>query len=243
VIDLGAHPPRIVSCDVFDTLLKRNAIAEPNRVALMAQRAASMLESEREIAVSPDALRRARMDVQRYAYRVLDILHPTGEVRFTQMMETMAAGLGYGPVEAAIFTRAEIAIELTQLAPNRPLLTWLRRIADDGIRVIAISDTWHDAATIGGLLAALAPGHPIAKVYTSADLDATKRSGYIFPLIAHEEGVTASEFLHMGDDTTADDVMPRAAGLRVQRIVPPRLVMFRRRVDGMRARARRMSAQ
>lgn len=236
--------PRIISCDVFDTLLKRNHIAEANRVKLIARRAAAMLEEECGISIDPDAIRRTRIDVQNYAYRALDMTHPTGEVRFARMVEAMTALLGLGAREAAVLTRAEILVEQTQLAPNIPLIAWLKARAAQGIKIIAISDTWHDTATIRGLLDAVAPGNPVAVVYTSADCDATKRSGAIFPLVVAAEGAPASAFFHIGDDELADERMSRHAGLYAHRITPPRGVIMYRRLNGAHARLRqRMPAR
>lgn len=243
MIKFGAVAPRILSCDVFDTLLQRNGIAEPNRVRRVAKRAADMLAQERGVIIDSDALWRARMDVQRYAYRALDMLHPSGEVRFAPMIEGMATVLGLGMADADVLIRAEIAVERTQLAPNVPLLDWAARCAAQGIRVIAISDTWHDAATIRQLLDAVAPRHPVAQVYTSADLDATKRSARIFSAVAAHEGAAAGEFFHIGDDELADERMPRREGWRAHRIARHKWTMLRRRVDGARARARGVAHQ
>lgn len=231
----------VISCDVFDTLLRRNATAEPGRVRHVAERAAAMLLRERGLLVSKEALWRVRRNVQHLAYRALDMADPTGEVTFDALVQGMALSLGLGPAEAQVLARAEIEVERTQLTPNTSLLTWLTRRAAEGIRIIAVSDTWHTAATIRGLLDDLAKGHPVAKVYTSADLGATKRTAAIFPKVAEAEGVPASAFLHIGDDAQADERMARSAGLRPHRIFPPRLVILERRLDAARARlARKM---
>jgi predicted HAD superfamily hydrolase len=228
----------IISCDVFDTLLKRNHIAETNRVRLISKRAASMLAKECQVHVDPDAIWRVRSDVQHYAYRALDMTHPTGEVMFTRMIEATSTLLGLGALEAKVLARAEIAVELTQLAPNVPLLNWLKVRAAEGNKVIAISDTWHDGHTIRTLLDRVAPGNPVAAVYTSADYDATKRSGAIFPIVVAEERLPAEMFFHIGDDEVADERMARVAGFRAHRITPPRLTITLRRVNGLHARIR-----
>lgn len=229
---------RIISCDIFDTVLKRNSIAEPNRVRLIARRSAAMLQAELGVTVDAHALWQARVDVQRYAYRALDMVHPTGEVRFASMIDGMAASLGLGSTEAEVLMRAELLVERTQLAPNRQLLTWLAQRAAEGMRIIAISDTWHSATNIMALLDAVAPGHPIAAVYTSADLDATKRSAHIFPKIIAKEGIPAEAFFHIGDDALADDCMPRKLGLQTYRINRPRLTILGRRFSSLLARVR-----
>lgn len=230
--------PRIISCDVFDTLLKRNHIAEPNRVKLIARRAAAMLAEECGVRLEADVIWRTRIDVQHYAYRALDMTHPTGEVHFTRMMEATSTLLGLGAAEAAVLARAEVAIEQTQLAPNAPLLAWLADRAAEGNKVIAISDTWHDAPTIRALLDGVAPGNPVVTVYTSADFDATKRSGAIFPMVIAAEGRPAETFFHIGDDELADERMSQRAGLHAHRITPPGVTMMRRRLDGAHARLR-----
>lgn len=235
--------PRVISCDVFDTLLKRNHIAESNRVKRIATRAAAMLADECGLRIDADAIWRSRVDVQHYAYRALDMTHPTGEVRFDRMMAALAALLGLGSAEAAVLARAEIAVEQTQLAPNVPLLTWLALRAAEGIRIIAVSDIWHNAATIRDLLDAAAPGNPVAMVYTSADFDASKRSGAIFPLLTAAEGVPAGAFFHIGDDELADELMPHRAGLHAHCIARPGVTLLYRRLDGVHARLRHRMPQ
>lgn len=240
----AAHAaPRVISCDVFDTLLKRNHIAESSRVKLIARRAAAMLADECGVRIDADAIWRNRVDVQHYAYRALDMTHPTGEVRFARMMEALAALLGLGAAEAAVLARAEIAVEQTQLAPNVPLLAWLAQRAAAGIRIIAVSDIWHDAITIRGLLDAVAPGHPVTMVYTSADFDASKRSGAIFPMLTAAEQLPAGAFFHIGDDELADERMPRRAGLNAHRIARPGMTLLYRRLDGANARLRHRMPQ
>ncbi|MDB5701425.1 MAG: Haloacid dehalogenase domain protein hydrolase [Sphingomonadales bacterium] len=235
--------PRIISCDVFDTLLNRNHISESSRVKLIARRAASMLEERCGVRLDADAIWRTRVDVQHYAYRALDMIHPTGEVQFTRMMEATATLLGLGAPEAAVLARAEVAVEQTQLTPNLPLLSWLTDRAAEGIKVIAISDTWHDAPTIRALLDGVAPDNPVATVYTSSDCNATKRSGAIFPMVIAAERMPAETFFHIGDDELADERMSRRAGLHAHRITPPRMVMMYRRLNGAHARLRHRMPQ
>jgi predicted HAD superfamily hydrolase len=237
MIDWNPASARIISCDVFDTLLKRNTLCEHSRVTLIARHAATMLARECSIVIAPAVLGQARNDVQRYAYRGLDMLHPDGEVKFARMMDGMATALGLGPDAARVLARAEIAVEKTQLAPNRRLLAWLKQRAGEGVPIIAISDTWHEALTITDLLNSVAPGHPVARVYTSADLDATKRSARIFALVAAREAVRPESFLHIGDDAVADVSMALRAGLQVSQVMPARSTILRRKLDGALHRA------
>lgn len=230
--------PDIVSCDVFDTLLHRDGRSEASRQRAVARLAVRRLAAERGVVVPAETVRRARAEAQRYAYRALDMLHPSGEVRFADLIAATAERLALGPVEATILAESEIAVERAQLAPNRPLLAWLAAQARDGRRIVAVSDTWHDAATIRALLDALAPGHPIARVYTSADHDATKRSAALFAHVLQAEGARPDRILHIGDDAVADLAMARVAGLRCAPVQRPRTLRIRRKLDAVLARLR-----
>ena len=146
----------------------------------------------------------------------------------------MARLLDLDDAGVTILHEAEIAIETRQLSANRPLLDWLAGQARAGRRIIAASDTYHTASTIMLLLDTLAPGHPIAKVYTSADIDATKRSGALFHVVLRAELVRAPDMLHLGDDLTADIAMARRAGWRACQLTRPKHLRLRRKADALR---------
>lgn len=227
---------RVVSCDVFDTLLLRDHRSESRRFRDIAGLAARRLAAEHGIQRDPAAIWTARTEVQRHAYRALDLARPTGDVRFADMVDAMARILGLAGPAAAILHEAEIAVERSQLSANAPLLAWLAAEAWSGTRVIAVSDIYHEAGTIALLLGALCPRHPVARIYTSADHDATKRTGALFATVLREEGAAPGEILHIGDDHRADVAMPRALGLRTLQVVRPRHLILRRRTDALRAR-------
>jgi predicted HAD superfamily hydrolase len=232
----AAEVARIISCDVFDTLLHRDHRSEVRRFQDIASLASARLVVARQILREPAVIFRVRSEVQREAYRALSLRRPSGDVRFADMVDAMARMLALDDDDAGILHHAEIAVELRQLTPNRPLLGWLTEQAGFGRRVIAISDTYHPAGTIAALLDALAPGHPIAAIYTSADFDATKRSGALFPAVLRAENARAFDVLHLGDDPTADVAMARAAGLWTRHLTRPAHLRVRRKVDALVAR-------
>lgn len=227
---------RVVSCDVFDTLLHRDHRSESRRFGDIAALAAQRLAREHRIERHPAQIRHARVTVQRHAYRALDLACPTGDVRFADLVDAMARILALDEPAARILHEAEIAVERAQLSANDALLAWLAGQARAGCRVIAISDTYHQACTIAALLGALAPGHPIERVNTSADHNATKRTGALFGSVLRAEGLAPQDVLHIGDDHRADVAMARAAGLQTLQIVRPRHLLFRRRTDAVRSR-------
>lgn len=232
-----AKEARIISCDVFDTLLHRDHRSETRRFQDIASLASARLVVARQVLREPATIFAVRREVQREAYRALALTRPSGDVRFADMVDAMARMLALDEDGARILHEAELAVELRQLHPNRQLLDWLAGQAALGVRIIAISDTYHPAGTIGALLEALAPGHPVATVYTSADLDATKRSGALFPLVLQAEQARPADVLHLGDDPTADVAMPRAAGLPTRRLTRPFGLRLIRKLDAAIARS------
>ncbi len=233
--------PDIVSCDVFDTLLLRDARSEVSRHRSVARLAAHRLKAELGIVVETAAVLRARIEAQRYAYRALDMLNPRGEVRHAQIVQTMAAMLALCPDGAEILATSERAIEKAQLTPNRQLLRWLAAQAQAGRRIIATSDTWHSAETLAHVFDAVAPEHPITKIYTSADCDATKRSKALFRHVISAERVRPEQILHIGDDAVADLAMARDAGLHCAHVARPSAVRLIRKIDAALSRVRHSS--
>lgn len=226
----------MVSCDVFDTILHRDMRAEGSRFESVARLAATRLRSELGVERSVKAVLRARMAAHRSAYRALDQVDPTGEVRFDTIVTAMVLLLGLDLAAAAVLEGAEIAVETAQLRPNKSLLKWLKAQADLGRRIIAVSDTWHTRETILALLEQVAPGHPIAEVYTSADQNATKRTGTLFKYVVRAEGKQPHQILHIGDDPIADLAMARAAGLRCKSIPRAGYMRWGRKIDAVQFR-------
>lgn len=236
-VPTAADGAAIISCDVFDTLLHRDHRSERHRQRNIAAVAAAQLIISLQVLREPAVIDRVRREVQREAYRVQDMTRPSGDVSFADMVDAMARLLALDAAGARILHEAELAVELSQLRPNRPLFDWLAAQAVGGRRIIAISDTYHSAATITGLLDALEPGHSIATVYTSADYDATKRSGALFTAVLRAEQARPSSMLHLGDDLLADVAMPRAAGIATRHLVRPTGLRFWRKMDALAARA------
>lgn len=227
---------RIISCDVFDTLLYRDHRSERRRFLDIATVASRLLAAECGVERRPGSVYAARLRVQREAYRALDLTNPSGDVRFADMLDAMTRVLSLDHRAVDILYRAELTVESAQLRANHPLMTWLTHRAQAGCRIIAVSDTYHRGDTITHLLDTLARNHPIAHVYTSADHNATKRTRALFDVVLRQEAAGPAEILHLGDDTLADVTMAEAAGLRSAQLLRPRHVVLRRRLDAVRAR-------
>jgi FMN phosphatase YigB (HAD superfamily) len=229
-LSFDAEAIDVISVDLFDTVLLRDHRCERRRFLLMARKAAAELQRA-GCAVSAEALYRSRLDAQRLAYRALELARPEGDVPLRRIYHMQTTILGLPAGAAGLLKAAELDFEAASLRPNRGLLGRLAALRAGGKRVIAISDIYLPRHDLCGLLDQVAPGHPIAAVYCSAELNLTKRSSALFRAVLDLEGVQAARVLHLGDDRRADHEMARRAGLQA-RWLPRRRMKLLRKLDG-----------
>ncbi|WP_228461929.1 hypothetical protein [Paracoccus liaowanqingii] len=207
----------LVSTDVFDTLLLRDGVSERARIFAAERRLAEILAA-RGFSLRPDTLAEARLQAKRQAFRALETGNGRGEVRLADIVARQLTILGLPASQigalVALRTSLEVAQEKMHLRPNLPLVAFLRRQKTMGRRVVAISDTTLSGVQITALIDHCCGKGLLDSVYSSADEGATKREGTLFTRIATIEGVPTARMLHLGDDRTADDLVPRGLGLR-----------------------------
>lgn len=221
----------LVSVDLFDTVLLRDHRCERRRFALMARQARDAL-GRAGYSVSLQALYQSRLDAQRLAYRAMETARPEGEVPLARIHHLQTTILGLPPAAAEPLRAAEIRFEASVLRPNRPLLRALAAVRARGKRIIAISDIYLPRECLCELLDRVAPGHPIDVVYSSAELNLTKRSSGLYGAVLEMEGASAARVLHLGDDRRADHEMAEKAGVQ-SRWLPRRGVKLLRKLDGV----------
>lgn len=225
---------RVVSTDVFDTLLLRNGRSERSRIVAGERRFAALLAG-RGIEIPPDHLVALRLEIQRVAFRALNVGGAAGEVRLTDILARQLAILGL-PAEAAAERLAiEVEVEKASLAANQALAALFRRPKQAGVRIVAVSDTTLPTGAVSELIRHFHGDGLIDYVYASADLGETKRRGDIFATVADREGISPGEMLHVGDDEAADLAAPLARGLHAVHLPREALRARLRQADGARA--------
>lgn len=203
---------RLISSDVFDTLLLRTSRSERSRIVL-GERLFARILAQRGYGVSPDVLIALRLEAQRLAFRALNVGGAPGEVRLTDIVTRQLAVLGLPESLLAERLRIEVEIEKRSLRANTRLAATLREWRRPGCRLVAISDTTLPASEVKELIEHFHGPDLIDHVYSSADLGLTKRRGDLFRAVADAEGVTPQEMYHFGDDALADLRIPSAHGI------------------------------
>ncbi len=188
------EPYDLISFDVFDTLLCRQAGAAGN-VFLM-------LEKENGI---PD-FAAARQAAERQARQE----SADGETTLRQIYDRMARNGTVSDPRSAM--EAEWRMEKSLIAPHPRMLPLVKALAERGKRIIAVSDMYLSAAQIEELLTAA--GYPkLHRVFVSCEEGAGKAGGKLYRRVQERlEGCGSARVLHMGDNEEADGACAAGAG-------------------------------
>ena len=191
----------LVSTDLFDTVLLRDHTIESERLAIACRRAAPRL------GIDATALTQFRWSLQRSAYQAVAIERPAGDAALADLCAVAARAFGLDESAAEVLRQIEVDVDIDHLRPNRRLLDLFSQVTDAGLRVIALSDTYLSRADLWRVLDAVAGPHPIAEVYSSADLGLTKHAGNAYAAVAQRENVDVRRILHVGDSHPVDVAM------------------------------------
>lgn len=202
----------LVTTDVFDTLLLRRPQSQRSRVVSCERQFARYLQSQGS-PVPAEELIRARLLAERFAYRALNMGASRGEVRLVDLIDRQLALLGLSRSLIDRRLAIEIAAEERALSANGGLAMLLRIQRQAGLRVVAVSDTGLPGDKLRGLINHFHGPGLLNEVYSSADMQASKRRGDLFCQVLAAEGVDPAKVLHIGDDLLADFIVPDAMGI------------------------------
>ena len=222
IADIVADRVKVLTVDVFDTLLMRRTdsafvadytnryLAQVLGLSIeeveMARGRAWNLEVSKAISTGLDC------DARILSYFTTWIAYLVGD----KLSESRLAEL----VQEIL--HAELECEVAALRPNHFMLDVLNTAKKYGIRVVAISDMYLGSGDVDYLLKRHGFDSLIDLVVTSGDVLLQKRTGRLFDHCLKNDGIifetpadgSIDDVLHVGDDRLADGEMARKAGLR-----------------------------
>ncbi|MFB9948317.1 HAD family hydrolase [Rhizobium puerariae] len=228
----------LITTDVFDTLLLRHGLSQRSRLVAGEDQFARFLRGQGS-AIRPDELVRARLLAERFAYRALNMEGGPGEVRLVDVIGRQLAILGLSESLVEKRLAIELAIEKRALFANGELAMLLRCHRQAGIRVVAVSDTGLPGEKVAELIDYFHGPGLVDRIYSSADLGASKRQGELFSRVLEAEGVPASRTLHIGDDPVADCLVPGRMGIKTVHLPKSSAKRLLSRADGAATEAMR----
>jgi FMN phosphatase YigB (HAD superfamily) len=228
----------LISTDVFDTLLLRRTRSERSRIA-QGERLFGKLLAARGLQIDHDLLMRARLEVQRLAFRALTI-RQAGEVRLSDIILRQLQVLGLPASLVDDRLSIELQVEKDSLIANRSLAAVLRARRNAGAKIVAVSDTTLSAQALRELIQHFYGSDLIDGVYSSADHGRTKRDGDLFLTVSEMENTPFDRMLHIGDDPQGDVHMPSAHGISTLHLPRSRHRRYGRMADAALSEARRI---
>lgn len=196
---------KMVSFDVFDTLIKRNVPA-PKDVFLLLEK-----QYQRQFGhympiydLRNRAEARACENMKRKTVTLPEIYQAIEEI---------------DEVEREWLMEEEIRIERTLCQRCQPIGKVYDWCISHHIPVILVSDMYLSHETIEGLLHK-AGYSGWKRLYISAEEQANKADGTLFDVVLHEEQLNPGELLHIGDSLRGDYLKPREKGIEAVLIAP-----------------------
>jgi len=207
---------RIVSCDIFDTVLSRT-LARPEDVHLLtgARALAAGL-----VGCEPAAFQEWRIEAERAA-RANALAAGHDEPTLFEIYAHLAhCGVLADAAAATRLAAMEFAAERSVL---RPVAAMRQLLAERpaGQALVFTSDTVLPGAWLSNLLAKFGFGDSPA-VFTSADTRRSKHTGRMYYHLAQALGCATAEILHLGDNPQTDVTNARAAGAQAIHLPAPR---------------------
>ena len=185
---------RLVSFDIFDTLLVRPCLAPDSALAFFG----SQVETRHPELAGFFNRRRAAETQVRQAKRW------AGDVSLKEIYAQLAHDSNIDTQLADALMTEELALEQRMLRPREGMREVLAEARMNGHRVIVISDTYFPQAFIEGLFDRLDLRQYIDQFYLSCECNARKDRGDLWDYVARRESVDCSQWLHIGDNEQSD---------------------------------------
>ena len=223
---------RILSLDVFDTLVLRDNSSEITRFFEVGGRMAEIASASSATSVSQIDAFVARQLGTKATYRASRVENGCREGSLTELHQTASRILTGNDGLAEDFVFAELQNESTRIVPNPFLVDYVGRYREAGGKVVLITDMYMHADHVETLLDMLGiASEDYDFLISSADTKVSKSSGGIFPLVEKEMEAQPDQFVHMGDSFRGDVAKPIAAGWQALHLPISEFDILERRHD------------
>ncbi len=210
---------RLLSLDVFDTVLLRRPICELSRFLEFAGAHAAILGEYQGQPIERVDVLAARLAAAKAAHATGRRAGTTHEGHYDDIVKAMTSGLGIQPNRelGGQIAEAEIALEADLFTvPNGPLIDAIPAIVDEGLKVILFSDMYLHSQNIERLMELHGLEAADLEIHTSSDRSVAKRNGSAFPWMQNLVGLNPAQCLHIGDNPRSDFSIPIDAGWRAR---------------------------
>lgn len=193
---------KIVSFDIFDTLIVRN-VSIPETVFELVKNRYNEEHSECKL---PDHFSKLRIAAERNTRKKAGIREITLEEIYSNLDEI-------NDCQKKEVSRIEIELECAICQPNYEMQFFFKKLVEKDIPIIIISDMYLSREIIGRILKKCGySGYK--KLYVSSEIGDTKASGILFEKVMDDMQIRGEELLHIGDNIRGDYWNPKRKGIK-----------------------------
>lgn len=233
--ELSCSPEtRVVSVDIFDTLLLRSTQPERVKFKRVGKEVSQHLTVEfSDIDNNGDYMQQIRLLAASIIYQQKPMINGAREATLDEIYAAILFALDKHhaiPAERTqallqTFRQVEYKHEIRDLAPNSKLTGILGRARQAGKTVIAVSDMYLLKTDIEYLLSHFGLQQLFDHIYVSSEYGFGKASGALFDVVAADHGALSSQICHIGDNVVSDYAAPLAKGIKA--VHAPRSSLWR----------------
>ena len=187
---------KVVSFDIFDTLILRKCEKPSDVFNIMEQR------SYQRIGVNLTGFAKKRKQSERMARAIKKDSEITLDEIYCYMPEYSTK------VSREVLKEFEIETEMSECIANREMLNLYNRLIENGTKVFLISDMYLSKRDVEKILNNCGiVGYQ--KLYVSSDSKMTKSSGKLFGQVVTDNNLEKKNMIHIGDNPKGDFFVPK----------------------------------
>ena len=201
-------PVKVISFDVFDTLLFRNVENPKDIFAKVGEQAIQkgFLSND----YSGEDYRILRVNAEKRARALEKEKNGSTEISFSQIFDAMPEIIK----NPRAMMNLEFDVECAGCYLNPVMMQVLEWAKQSGFQVVCISDMYFSREEITQLFRMAGYSGEIPAIYVSSEWKNTKKSGELFDSVAENMHVLLAEVLHIGDNYNSDYLMPCKKGMK-----------------------------
>ena len=198
---------KVISFDIFDTLLVRPVYAPTDVLYFLKEKAKLILKD------SNIDFYKIRLAAENEARNELGKINPSyGEITLDNIYDHIASKYNISKENKIILRDTEINIE-TKLLKTRKVVKEIYDLAiASGKKVILISDFYMGKKVLEKILSTNNINN-YHDIYVSSDWKKRKDTEKLYEIVLHEENIQPSEMLHIGDNYNSDVICSQNVGI------------------------------
>ena len=202
----------MVSFDVFDTIVSRITY-EPTGIFSIVEK--TINEDDLYASISKYIKRNyksLRIEAEKNAVKYYSCKN---QVSFDDIYYVFKSMTGCTSREIELLQKLEIEVEKKCSIPISENIRRIHELLAKGEKVVLISDMYLSGKAIKEILWLHDDIFDDLKIYSSADFDATKKSGNLYKIVKEKEKCPYDSWQHIGDNRFSDVLVPRQLGIKV----------------------------